>query len=97
MEIYKVKDYKKFSEELKMKTGCQVSVQVIGKNHFHYQLSVDGMNLGVLCIENGEATFAPFVGHETARNDNYLNLSFLPLYEEFTSLLAVFKSMFVED
>lgn len=97
MEIYKVKNYKKFADELKEKTGCDIDVKIMnGKDHFHYQLSKDGLSLGVLCIDEGEATFAPFATHENAKNDNYLNLQFLPLCDDFMSLLLVFKDMFVE-
>ncbi|MDE6148657.1 MAG: hypothetical protein K2F81_00980 [Ruminococcus sp.] len=96
MEIYKVKNYKKFADELKEKTGCNVDVKILGRDHFHYQLSKDGLSLGILCVDKGEASFAPFVTHETAKNDNYLNLQFLPLFDEFTLLLSVFKDMFVE-
>lgn len=97
MEIYKVKNYKKFADELKVKTRCDVDVKIIGQDHFHYQLSKDGLSLGILCIDEGDASFAPFVTHETARNDNYLNLQFLPLFDDFVSLLSVFKDMFVEQ
>lgn len=97
MEIYKVKNYKKFADELKEKTECSVEVKIIGRDHFHYQISKDGLSLGVLCIDEGEASFAPFVTHETVKNDNYLNLQFLPLFDDFVSLLSVFKDMFVEQ
>lgn len=97
MEIYKVKNYKTFADVLREKTGCEVNIKIIGKDHFHYELDKEGLPLGVLCIDRGEPSFAPFVSHETAANEMYLNLQFLPLSDDFCSLLSVFKEMFVED
>ena len=36
MEIMKVKNYKVFAETLKKKTGCEVSIKIINKDHFYY-------------------------------------------------------------
>ena len=74
MEIMKVKNYKVFAETLKKKTGCEVSIKILDKDHFHFQLNKDGISLGVLCIDQGEASFAPFTTFETANNDQYINV-----------------------
>ena len=84
MEIYKVKDYKVFANQLMDKTGCDVSIRLMGKNHTHYQLNKMGLSLGVLCVDKGEVSFAPFVTLDTAQND-------------FIQLLTVFREMFVEE
>lgn len=96
MEIYKVKNYKVFANQLMEKTGCDVSIRLLSKNHTHYQLSKMGLSLGVLCVDNGEVSFAPFVTHETARDDQYINAQNLPLFDDFIQLLTVFREMFVE-
>lgn len=36
MEIYKVKNYKVFADQLKDMTGCDVSIKLIAKNHTHF-------------------------------------------------------------
>lgn len=97
MEIYKVKNYKVFANQLKDKTGCDVSIRLIGKNHTHFQLDKMGMSLGVLCVYNGEVSFAPFVTLDTAQNDQYINAQNLPLFDDFIQLLTTFQEMFVEE
>lgn len=95
MEIIKVKNYKAFAETLKKKTGCEVSIGLIDTNHTHYQLSKDGISLGVLCIDKGEVSFAPFVDHETATNDQYINVQYMPMLDDFIGVLKVFGELFV--
>lgn len=95
MEIMKVKNYKVFAENLKKKTGCEVIIKLIGTDHTHFQLNKDGISLGVLCIDKGEASFAPFVTHETAKNDQYINVQYMPMLEDFIGVLKVFDEMFV--
>lgn len=95
MEIMKVKNYKVFAETLKKKTGCHVNIRVLNKDHVHYQLVKDGISLGVLCVDKGEPSFAPFVNHETARDDQYINVAFMPMFEDFINVLNVFEELFV--
>lgn len=95
MEIMKVKNYKAFAEKLKVKTGCDVNIKIIGTNHEHYQLSKDGISLGVLCVDKGEVSFAPFVSHETAQNDQYINVRYMPMLDDFIVVLKVFGELFV--
>lgn len=97
MEIYKVKDYKKFADDLRNKTGCDVKINIIGKDHTHYQLDKMGLSLGVLCVNKGEVSFAPFETHETAKNDQYINVQYFPLLDDFVELLAAFREMFVSE
>lgn len=97
MEIYKVKDYKVLANQLAAKTGCDISIRLMGKNHTHYQLSKMGLSLGVLCVDNGEISFAPFVTLDTAKNDQYINAQHLPLFDDFIQLLTIFREMFVEE
>ena len=95
MEIMKVKNYKVFAETLKKKTDCEVNIEVLEKDHIHYQLSKDGISLGILCINKGEASFAPFVTHKTAKNDQYINVQYMPMLEDFIAVLKVFDELFV--
>ena len=95
MEIMKVKNYKVFSETLKKKTGCEVSIKILDKDHFHFQLNKDGISIGVLCINQGEASFAPFVTLETANNDQYINVQYMPMLDDFIAVLKVFNELFV--
>lgn len=96
MKIMKVKNYKVFAETLKKKTGCEVIIKIMNtKNHYHFQLNKDGISLGVLCLDQGEASFAPFVTHETAQNEQYINVQYMPMLEDFICVLKVFEKMFV--
>ena len=95
MEIMKVKNYKVFAETLKKKTGCEVIIQIIGSWHYHFQLNKDGISLGVLCLDQGKASFAPFVTHETAKNDQYINMDYMPMLDDFIGVLKVFDELFV--
>ena len=95
MEIMKVKNYKVFAEILKKKTGCEVNIKLIDTNHTHYQLSKDGISLGILCIDKGEPSFAPFVNHETVQDEQYINVQYMPLMDDFIGVLKVFSELFV--
>jgi short-subunit dehydrogenase len=96
MEIIKVKNYKVFAENLKKKTGCNVTIQIMNdRDHYHFQLDKDGISLGVLCLNQGEASFAPFVTLDTAEDDQYINVKYMPMLGDFISVLKVFDEMFV--
>lgn len=96
MEIIKVKNYKVFAENLKKKTDCNVTIKIMnGRDHYHFQLDKDGISLGVLCLDQGEASFAPFVTLDTAENDQYINVKYMPMLGDFISVLKVFDEMFV--
>ncbi|MCI9202062.1 MAG: hypothetical protein HFI03_17175 [Lachnospiraceae bacterium] len=96
MEIMKVKNYKVFAETLKKKTGCEATIKIMNsKDHYHFQLNKDGISLGVLCLDQGEASFAPFVSLDTAKDDQYINVKYMPMLEDFIGVLKVFDEMFV--
>jgi len=97
MEIYKVKNYKAFANQLEEQTGCNITIRLMGKNHTHYQLDKMGLSLGVLCVDNGEVSFAPFVTLDSAKNDQYINAENLPFFDDFVKVLSVFREMFVDD
>ena len=97
MEIMKVKNYKTFAETLKQKTECEVKIKLMKENdHIHYQLNKDGMSLGVLCVQDGEPSFAPFCTFDNdSSNDHYINVRYMPLFDDFIGVLKVFGKMFV--
>ena len=96
MEIIKVKNYKLFAENLKKRTGCNVIIRIMeGKEHYHFQLDKDGIPLGVLCLDDGDVSFAPFVTLDTAENDQYINVKYMPMLDDFISVLKVFDELFV--
>lgn len=103
MEIMKVKNYKAFGEILRKKTDCEINIKLMGdKDHVHYQLSKDGISLGVLCIDEGEASFAPFTSHEDIEDmydDDaerlFINVQYMPMLNDFISVLKVFDELFV--
>ena len=92
MEIYKVKNYKVFATQLEDRTGCEVLIRLIGKDHTHYQLNKMG-----LCVDNGDVSFAPFVTLDSAKNEQYISAQNLPLFDDFVELLTVFREMFVDE
>ena len=98
MDIIKVKNYKTFAETLETATGCDVLIKLMGnKNHVHYQLNKKGISVGVLCIDNGEATFAPFVTLENAQNCQFISMQYMPMMSDFIKVLEVFGEMFVTE
>ena len=97
MEIIKVKNYKVFADTLKNKTGCEVDIRVLNKDHTHYQLSKDGISLGILCVDRGEVSFAPFVTHGTAKNEQYIDVQYLPMLDDLIRVLNVFRELFVSE
>lgn len=96
MEIIKIKNYKVFAETLKKRTKCNVTIRIMkGKEHYHFQLDKDGISLGVLCLDDGDVSFAPFVTLDTAENDQYINVKYMPMLDDFISVLKVFDELFV--
>lgn len=97
MEIYKVKNYKTFATQLGERTGCDVLVRLMGKDHTHFQFNKMGLSLGVLCVDKGDVSFAPFVTLDSAKNEQYIDAQNLPLFDDFVELLTVFREMFVSE
>lgn len=98
MDIIKVKNYKTFAETIETATGCDVLIKLMGnKNHVHYQLNKKGISIGVLCIDDGEATFAPFVTLENAQNCQFISMQYMPMMNDFIKVLEVFSKMFVAE
>lgn len=96
MEIMKVKNYKVFAEELKKKTNCEVMIRIMNsKDHYHFQLSKYGVPMGVLCLDCGEASFAPFANFENARDEQYINVKYMPMLDDLISIFRVFDELFV--
>lgn len=96
MEIIKIKNYKVFAETLKKRTKCNVTIRIMeGKEHYHFQLDKDGISLGVLCLDDVDVSFAPFVTLDTAENDQYINVKYMPMLDDFISVLKVFDELFV--
>lgn len=95
MEVMRVKNYKTFAEMLKKQTGCDIEIRIIEKEHTHYQLNKMGISLGVLCVDNGEPSFAPFETLDTAKNNQYINVKYMPMLEDFVDVLKVFDKLFV--
>lgn len=97
MEIIKVKNYKTFADFLTKKTGCDVLIRIMGTDHYHYQINKRGLSLGVLCIDKGVPSFAPFETLDSAKNDQYINIQFAPMFEDLTELFKVFGEIFVDN
>ncbi len=97
MEIYKVRNYKAFAKQLEEKTGCNIAIRLMGRNHTHYQLDKMGLPLGVLCVKDGEASFAQFATLDSATNDQYINAENFPIFDDFVTLLMTFREMFVDE
>lgn len=95
MEITKVKNYKSFAEMLKNKTGCDIIIKIIANNHYHYQMNKDGISLGVLCVDNGVGSFAPFVTHENVKDDQYINVHYMPMLDDLIKVFNVFSEIFI--
>lgn len=100
-QIKKYHNYRDFANLLKEKTECDVAIRVMNKSatHIHYGLSKMGVPIGVLCCDasDGElaVTFAPFVTLDTAQNDMYFNVGYMPMLEDFVKALTAFKEIFV--
>lgn len=99
-KIDKVKNYRQFAEILEKKTGCSIKIKVIDNNgnHVHYQLNDKyDMTIGVLCVDNGFASFAPFETHESVKNEQYINVKYMAQFDDFVKVLSVFREMFIVE
>ena len=97
MEIKQVKNYKHFADFLKTKTSCGITIKIIGNNHYHYQMNKDGISLGVLCVDNGIGSFAPFATLENVTNDQYINVCYMPMLDDLINVFNVLSEIFVCD
>lgn len=97
MDILKVKDWKTFAKRLEESSGYKITLKILNEDHVHYQFEKSGISLGVLCINQGQVSFAPFVTHETAKDEQYLNIQFFSLIDDLNNLLKMFRMVFVCD
>lgn len=97
MEIIKIKNYNKMADELAEATGLTVNPRVIGRNHVHYEFKKGNMAVGVLCMDDGELSFAPLVSDEKAANSQYINFSRLPDFKIVADLMISLMDKFVES
>lgn len=97
-KVEKVIDYKAFAELLEERTGCSIEIEVKDRKgkHIHFQLNDKyNMSLGVLCICDGEASFAPFATHKSVSNEQYINIHHMVQRDDFVKILGVFEKLFV--
>lgn len=98
MEVIKIKNYRDFGRKLEKSTGCDILIQIMDdKDHVHYQCSKMGISLGVLCIQRGDVSFAPFETLKSARNDQFINVKFFPFIDDFVDLMSSLKEIFVSS
>ena len=55
------------------------------------------MAVGVLCMDDGELSFAPLVSDENAANSQYINFSRLPDFKIVADLMISLMDKFVES
>lgn len=83
MEFKKVQNYLHFGERIKSHLEVEeIKITKISKMHYHYELFIKGLSLGVLCYNQGEITFSPFDLRNT-KNSNmagYIDSDWLPLF-----------------
>lgn len=99
-EIKQIKDYRQFAKALETEMDCSVKIKIMGSgtDHIHYQINDKyDMSLGILCVDHGNVSFAPFVTHENAENDQYINVQYMAQFDDFIKLLGIFRKMFVVE
>lgn len=99
-EIKQIADYRQLAKILEAEVDCSVKIKIMGSgtSHIHYQINDKyDMALGILCIDNGNVSFAPFVTHENAENNQYINVQYMAQFDDFIKLLRIFKKMFVVE
>lgn len=97
MKIMQVSNYKVFASTLEARTGCSIRIKIMGQDHTHYELSKMGISLGILCIDKGTASFAPFVTHENAQDSQYISIKYFPMLEDFIQVLQTLFDLFTYD
>ena len=99
-DIKKVKNFRGFGELLEKETGCDITIQLMDGDgsHTHYQFNDRfGMTLGVLCVDDGYASFAPFETLDSADDNQYINISHLTQIDDFMNVLSVLGKIFIAD
>ena len=99
-DVKRVKNYRQFGELLEKETGCDIKIQLMSDDgsHTHYQFDDRfGMTLGVLCVDEGYASFAQFETLDSSEDNQYINISHLAQFNDFMNLLSTLGNIFVED
>ena len=97
-KVNKIKSYKKFADSLKQETGFNIKTDIVEHNHFHFQFTDSyGLSLGVLCVNDGNLSFAPLVTLESAQNGEYIDFDKLPQFGDLSKLFTIFESLFLEN
>ena len=65
-------------------------------NHVHYEFKKGNMAVGVLCMDDGELSFAPLASDDKAANSQYINFSRLPDFKIVADLMVALMSKFME-
>lgn len=98
--IKKVKNYRQFAELLEKETGCRVTIKPMNEDgtHTHYQLDDRfGMTIGVLCVDDGYASFAPFETLQSVADNQYISISHLTQIDDFTKVMSVLGNIFITN
>ena len=91
-EIKKVENYRQFAEFLEKETGCSIIVELRNREgtHVHFQINDRfGMSLGVLCVDTGDASFAPFEALQSVEDNQFINTNLT--FRDITTVKKVFK------
>jgi len=89
LSIKKKVDYIKFRDKIAELTGCDVTYELVGENHFHYELRKNSIVLGVLCYDKGNLSFAPFKSLGSHCYDSeYIKFDLVPSFKDFTETLT---------
>jgi hypothetical protein len=87
--IKKKANYIEFGNKILEMSGCKGTYEIIGENHFHYELNKNGMVIGILCYDNGDLSFAPFKSFkDRGINNCYISFDLVPSFKDFTETLT---------
>jgi len=95
LNVKRQEDYKRFAENLRELTGCEVEVKIMGQNHFHFGLiSKEGIPIIIICWDKEVLSFAPFRKlSDDVANVEYINMCIAPNIDDFCNVLQVLKKI----
>ena len=95
MKFNKVKNYVEFAQHMKKHFDVEkVDIDFMGKGHYHYKLFKHGLQICIICYNEGELTISPFDAGKSFNNDGgYISSDWIPLFAEMAVIFEKFSTL----
>ena len=95
MKFNKVKNYVEFANRIKEHFGVDnVNINQMDKGHYHYKLFKHGLQICIICYQDGELAVSPFDASKSFNNDGgFISSDWIPLFQEMAIIFEKFSTL----